>query len=273
MIKKLLTLILVLAAPILFAQDDMQRTKISGKIHVPKGDDSEGISVYNVSAQKGTITDAEGKFELALAENDRVMISALQYQSFTVVVDKGVIEKQQFNVFLNPAINQLEEVIVRPYDLSGNINVDVNKIQTYFIGKDWDLSYGNLEYGYHFEQDQKTSIAGNAAEQAINSRFLQNGADVIQVLGGIANLLFPKGKELSAVQKQESNQLVSNNMQQRFSKQFIAANFAIPEEQAVDFLFYAQDNGLDKKMLLPENEMELMEFLLRKSREYKTRGK
>ena len=86
-------------------------------------------------------------------------------------------------------------------------------------------------------------------------------------------MLFPKGKELSAVQKQESNQLVSNNMQQRFSKQFIAANFAIPEEQAVDFLFYAQDNGLDKKMLQPENEMELMEFLLRKSKEYKTRGK
>lgn len=273
MIKKLLLLAFVLATPMLFAQDEIVRTKISGKIHVPEGDDAEGISVYNISAQKGTITDNSGKFDLDLGENDRVRITALQYQSFTVVVDKSVIEKKKFNVYLNQAINQLEEVVVRPYDLSGNINVDVRKIPTYAIGKDWDLSYGNLEYGYHFEQDSKTAIAGNAAEEAINSRALKNGADVIQILGGVANLLFPRGKELTAVQKQESRSLVSNNMQQRFSKEFITANFDIPEDKAVDFLFYAQENGLDKSMLRAENEMELMEFLMAKSEEYKARGR
>ena len=273
MIKKLLLLAFILSSPLLIAQVDIQRTLIKGKIHVPEGDDAEGISVYNISAQKGTITDYEGSFELALGENDRVMISALQYQSFTVVVDKSVIEKMKFNIFLNPAVNQLEEVVIRPYDLSGNIIVDVNKIPTYSIGKDWDLSYGNLEYGYRFEQDAKTAIAGNAAEDALNSRGLKNGADVIAILGGVANLLFPKSKEPNAAHKEESRSMLSNNMQQRFSKQFITANFDIPEEKAVDFLFYVQENGLHKNMLRPENEMELMEFLFKKSKEYRERGK
>jgi hypothetical protein len=61
MAKKLLLLLLFVAAPALFAQD-IDRTKVSGKIHVPQGEDAEGISIYNISSQKGTITNADGTF-------------------------------------------------------------------------------------------------------------------------------------------------------------------------------------------------------------------
>lgn len=251
---------------------DIDRTKVLGKIHVPQGEDAEGISVYNISSQKGTITDANGSFEIDIAENDRVQISALQYQSFTVMVDKGVIERKLMNIFLNPAINQLEEVVVRPYDLSGNINVDVKKIPTYSVAKDWDMSYTALEYGYNFKPDDKTAVSGNAAEEALHSEGLKNGADVLAIMGGVAQLLFPRGKTISIAEREQNKALVSNNIQQRFSKHFIEDNFDIPEDKAVDFLFYAQENGLDQNLLKPENEMELMEFLFKKSKEYKERS-
>lgn len=272
MTKKLLLLLFIAVSPILIAQD-IDRTKVLGKIHVPQGEDTEGISVYNISAQKGTITNTDGSFEIDIAENDRLQISALQYQSFTVVVDKGVIERKIMNIFLNPAINQLEEVVVRPYDLSGNINVDVKKIPTYSMSKDWDMSYGALEYGYNFKPDEKTSISGNAAEEALHSNALKDGADVLAILGGVGQLLFPKGKKISIVEREQNQALVSNNFQQRFSKHFISDNFDIPEDKAVDFLFYAQENGLDQNLLKPENELELMVFLTKKSKEYKDRSK
>lgn len=271
MIKKLLLLLLIIVSPAIFAQE-IDRVTVSGKLHVPQGDDAEGISVYNISAQKGTITNADGTFEIKIAENDRLQITALQYQSFTVVIDKGVIDRKTMNIFLNPAVNQLEEVVVRPYDLSGNINVDVMKIPTYNVSKDWDLSYGALEYGYNFKPDDKTAISGNAAEEALNSYALKNGADVLAILGGVGQLLFPKGKNLSVVEKQENLNTISNNIQQRFSKEFIEDNFDISKDKAVDFLFYAQENGLNNKLLAPENEMQLMEFLHQKSAEYKKRG-
>ena len=271
MTKKLLLLLLILAAPALFAQD-IDRTKVFGKVHVPQGEDAEGISVYNISSQKGTVTDADGNFEIDLAENDRVQITALQYQSFTVIVDKGVITRKVMNIFLNPSVNQLEEVVVRPYDLSGNINVDVKKIPTYNVTKDWDLSYENLEYGYTFVPDDKTAVPGNAAEEALHGNALKNGANILALLGGVAQLLFPEGKKITLVEKQETQSAISNNIQQRFSKDFIAANFDIPENKAVDFLFYAQENGLDQNLLKSENEMQLMEFLFKKSKEYKARG-
>lgn len=271
MTKRLLLLLFIAAAPALFAQD-IDRTKVSGKIHVPQGEDAEGISVYNISSQEGTITNTDGSFEIEIAENDRVQITALQYQSFTVIMDKGIVERKLMNIFMNPVVNQLEEVIVRPYDLSGNINADVKKIPTYSGIKDLKLSYYNLKYGDDLEPDDQTAISINAAEEALYSTTLKDGANVLAILGGVGQLLFPNGKKISIGELQDDQNLLSNNIQQRFSKDFIAANFGIPEDKAVDFLFFAQENGLDQDLLKPKNEMQLMEFLFKKSKEYKERG-
>lgn len=270
MTTKLLLFLFLLSTPVLFAQD-INRVKVNGKIHVPKGEDAEGISIYNVSSQKGTITDADGSFHIEVAENDRLQIFALQYQSFTVVVDKGILEKKQMNIYVNPAVTQLEEVIVRPYDLSGNIKADVEKIPTYSITKDWDLSYKAMEFEYGFERDRFSAIEGSVAEEALNSHLLQNGLNLVNILGGVGQLLFPKGKKISLGERERNDQLVSNNIQERFSREFIHDNFGIPADRAFDFLFYAQDNGLQSDLLKPENEIKLMDFLHKKSEEYKKR--
>src|SRR5690606_6123436 len=264
MAKKLLFLLLIISSSSIFAQN-IERTKISGKIHVPKGDDSEGISVYNVSSQKGTITNPDGIFEIEVAENDRVEITALQYQSFTVVIDKGIVEQKRMNIFMNPAINQLDEVVVRPYDLSGNINVDVKKIPTYSVTKDLGLFNYNLKYGNDLTPDAQTKIAGNAAEEALHGNTLTNGANILGLLAGAVSLLLPKRDKTTPAQKLETANAVGNNMQQRFSRSYIASTFDIPEDKAVDFLYYAQENGMEQRLLKPENEMELIEFLLKKS--------
>lgn len=271
MIKKIIFLLFISASPFLLAQD-IKRVKVEGKIHVPKGEDAEGISIYNISSQKGTVSDSNGAFEIAVAENDRLQIFALQYKPFTVVMDKGVVDRKKLNVFVNAAITQLDEVVIRPYDLSGNIRADIEKIPTYSIGKDWDLSYASMEFGYNFVRDEATAIQGNVAEEALNSHQLTNGLNFVSILGGVSSLLFPKNKKIDSGQQQESDQTLSNNMQQRFSREFIHDNFDIPRDKTFDFLFYAQENGLNERLLKPENEMQLMEFLHLKSKEYRERS-
>lgn len=271
MIKKLAFLLFVVISTSLFAQD-IDRVIVEGKIHVPNDEDAEGISIYNVSAQQGTVTDADGAFKIAIAENDRLQIFALQYKSFTVVMDKGVVEQKKLNIFLNPTITQLDEVVIRPYDLSGNVQADIEKIPTYSIGNDWDLSYKSLEFGYNFTRDQYSAIEGNVAEEALNSNNLTDGLNFVSLAGGVSNLLFPRGKKLNSVEKLRVKESLSNNMQQRFNREFIHDNFDIPREKTSDFLFFAQENGLEERLLKPENEMQLMEFLHKKSKEYKKRS-
>lgn len=269
MIRTGLFLLLILLVSAVNAQD-IERVRIEGTIHVPSGEDAEGISVYNISSQKGTVTDAEGKFKIEVAENDRLQIFALQYQTFVVVIDKGITERKQMRVYVNPAITQLEEVVVRPYDLLGNIQADVKRIPVYTIEKDWDLSYKALEYDYNFVKDFRSSIEGNAAEEALNLHHLQNGINFVSIFGGLANLLFPSEK-VSPKQQAQKEEMISNNIQQRFSQEFIQANFKIPKHQAADFLFYVQENGLDTALLKPENELELLRFLDNQSKEYNKR--
>ncbi|QQX76960.1 MULTISPECIES: hypothetical protein [Aequorivita] len=71
---------------------------------------------------------------------------------------------------------------------------------------------------------------------------------------------------------QETQSTIIKNIQQRFSTDFIAANFDVSEYRAVDSLFYAQEIKREKDLLNPENEMQLIEFLFIKSKEYKERG-
>lgn len=267
MMKKLLFLFLLISVSGIQAQE-ISRTKVQGKIHVPKGEDAEGISVYNVSAQKGAITQEDGTFEIAVAENDRIQVFALQYKGFTVVVDKGIVEKKRMNIYLNPSVTHLDEVVVRPSDLSGNIRVDIDKIPTYYNDLNIDLSYASMEFGQGFTIDEQSAIRGNVAEEALGLNHMQYGVNFVSIFGGVANLLFAnkKGNKKERIEKEG---IESNNLQRRFSRKFIEDNFDIPEDRAFEFLYYAQDKGLDSSLMKPENEIRLMDFLHQRSKEFK----
>jgi hypothetical protein len=258
-------LILLIFPVFLFAQD-IERVSVKGTITAPIGEDVEGINIYNLSSQEGTVTDADGVFNLRVGINDRVQVTALQFQSFTVIVDRGVMDVREMNIYMNPAVNQLEEVIVRPYDLSGSIVVDVRRIQTSVVAPDWDLSYSTLEFDYQFSPDRQTGVRGNAAEEALGYSDLRAGANVL----GLVGLLFPKKKK-SEKQVVTEKEVITTSLRQRYSNAYMTETFGIPDEQVNDFIYFTEENGIDKNLLISENEIQLLEFLHRQSELYKAR--
>jgi hypothetical protein len=225
----------------------------------------EGISIYNISSQQGTITSPTGTFELSVAENDRIAISALQFSAFKVIVDKGVIESRKMEIYLNPVVNQLEEVIVRPYDLLGNVTADVGRIETVNVVPAWDLSYESLEFGYEFSEDQYSSIEGNKAEEAYF-----NGQQQAQLnFAGLAGLLFPKKKRSTFREINDERDLVAKGLRQRFSNGYILDVFNIPLENTNDFIYFVEENGLKLELLKAKNEILLLDFMNQISKDYK----
>lgn len=262
MIKKLLIVFLLISSFNTFSQE-ITRIKIEGKITASKGEDVEGINIYNKSSQKGTITSATGEFEIRVAENDRVFISAMQFQRFTVIIDEGIIKKKKMFIYLNPVVNQLDEVIVRPFDLSGNIVADVKRVNLTGINHNWDLSYENLEFGYEFSVDAQTSIKGNKAEEAYFNGPVQGGGDIL----GLASLFFKKKKKTERQVISEKD-LVTDAVQKRFGNNYISKTFNIPEEKVNEFIYFVEENGLEKNLLKAENEMLLIEHLHLQSKAY-----
>ena len=262
----------VICVVLLFGQlgvqaQEVERILINGQVTAPQGEDVEGINLYNISSQKGAVTDADGSFSLEVAAQDRILVSAIQFQSFKVIVDAGVIDTKRLRIYLNPAVNELEEVIVRPYDLSGNVIADVNRIKVSTVGTGFDLSYENLEFNMDFRPDRQSRIQGNAAAEALNQGANQAGANLL----GLVSVLFPQKKQ-SSKEVVATKEALTVALRQRFSNAYITETFQIEGSRVNDFIYFVEENGLKPELLKETNEIRLLEHLHQQSELYKSRA-
>ena len=132
--KHTLFLLFVLFTLTSFSQD-VERILINGKIIVST-DDKEGVTVYNTSANKGTITDKDGYFTIKVAINDIVEFGALQFKDFKVTISENIIKSKRLTVILVEEVNKLDEVVLLPFDLTGNLNADLENVRTYNVSLD-----------------------------------------------------------------------------------------------------------------------------------------
>ena len=264
MLRKQLFLVFLCVPTFLFSQN-IERIEIMGKVTAPIGEDIEGVAIYNISNQTGTVTTPEGYFELMVAENDRISVTALQFSAFVIIVDQEVVDTKKMDIYLNPVVNQLEEVLVRPYDLTGNITADVSRIKTANVVTQWDLSYEALEFEFEFTPDKYTSIAVNKAEEAYFNGQQQAGLNFI----GLAGLLFPKKNKKTKNGGNEDRSDLAKSLRHRFSNDYLLSSFGIYPRQAYDFIDYLQENGMHSSLLRQENEMRLLDLMLQRSKTYK----
>ncbi|WP_271855556.1 carboxypeptidase-like regulatory domain-containing protein [Patiriisocius marinus] len=244
-----------------FAQE-ISRIPIDGSITAPVGEPVEGIHIYNISAQKGTITDENGFFKMEMAVNDRLEVTALQFVSFKVVIDEGVIKNKQVKIYMNPAVNELAEVIIRPYDLTGNIKVDVSKIKTFDVAKNLDLSYEEITFAYDFAPDAQTSIKGNYAEEVFYNGQSQNGGNVLGLVALLADAIFRSSvKTKSPEQLEAENQKLLHSFKARFTDEIMVSRFHIPEDKAAQFRYYLEDQNIPQNLMKLENELLLFEYI------------
>ena len=264
--KLKLAIFFILFQSLLFAQQ-ADRVEVSGKITAPQGEDVEGISVYNISSQKGTVTDITGSFTLKVAEFDHIQITALQFKSFKVVVTTADIASRELRVYLNPNVNQLDPVTISQHGLSGYADIDTKNIKTSVFTQELDLSYETLEFGYKFENDGQSPVTGNAAEEAIGVNSVPMASvDVVQLV----QLFFPKRKR-SVEEVVASSKDLSDALLKRYNHDYVVQTFGIPFDKVNDFIYFTEENGLVASMLKPANKIELLAFLFEQSEIYKKR--
>ncbi|TCK67330.1 carboxypeptidase-like protein [Winogradskyella wandonensis] len=241
---------------------DIERVEINGRINVDI-EDKEGITVYNQSSNKGTITDENGTFKILVAENDIIAFGALQFKDFTIRIDDRIIKSRQVSVRLVEEVNKLDEVIVLPYDLSGNLNVDVEAVRTYNVDMA-EVYKGEEDFDdYKFSADNKTKIDDPLLDE---NRF-RNGINFVNLFG---LLVKKKNKPKTEIEKLEAKQ---SPIAKRYTPKFLETTFNIPLDLTESFLVYLEDRGYDKLLLELKNEMYLIEFLEKESQLFLLRQK
>lgn len=257
--KTLALLTLLLFTGICSAQIT-ERTMIDGKITVPVGDDPEGITIFNISSNQGTISMDDGTFRIPVAVGDELTFSALQFQEFKVVIDQRVMEAEELNVFISEAVTELPEVSVGEPDLSGNIEVDVNRIPVEEANLP-DVTAAEInDHEWNFRPDEQTTPE-NAAMQA---SLMEDGMNFANIFRGIYS------RRLAAINS--SSEPVEEDMRRLYDDDFFQEHLDIKQENIHDFILYAEENGLTTEMVEEGNELDLIEFLVDQSRQYKNQA-
>jgi len=238
------------------------RVLIDGSVNAPIGDDVEGVVVYNLTTKKGTITDTKGSFRISAGINDKIEVIAMQYQKFVVLIDKGVVDTRRLNIFLNESVNLLEEVIVTPYDLLGNVSIDVKKIDITESGINQvtKLTSSRInDTDYDWTADELSELENKVF---LEDRMI-NGINFVNLF----KVVF-QNKEKSKTKVPAD---IDVKVRKMYNDEFFKTNLAIDMDQISDFIFFAEDNGLDKSYLEEGNELNLIEFLVSQSKIYKDR--
>ncbi|UJH91090.1 carboxypeptidase-like regulatory domain-containing protein [Antarcticibacterium sp. 1MA-6-2] len=258
--KKILIFILILFCCKVYSQDKL-RVGVDGSIQMPAEDEARGVSVFNLNTNRGTVSNDAGEFRLNVGVNDSIRISAVQFQGFTVVINEGVINSRQLNINVTEVVNELPEVIVSPYDLTGNVQVDIARLPVVNIP---DTLNGMQVQNMYFEADAAPNTQDapyNTALATYQTR-LVNGLNFVNLFKA---LLISSRQE----QVQQPSASLEMDVRELYGDEFFKENLNIEIENINEFIYYADENGLEEHMLRKGNELELIDFLVEQSKKYK----
>lgn len=86
------------------------------------------VHVINLSQVVGVITDKTGRFEIPAKLNDTIYLSYLGFKSIKIRVTNDLLKFKNSKIQMTELAYALEEVIIKPYELTGYLEIDAKNI-------------------------------------------------------------------------------------------------------------------------------------------------
>lgn len=106
-----------------FAQTESEK-KIEGRVYSKDGDVA-ATHVLNISSSKAVITNIDGFFAITVRLTDTLVFSAVQFKKKQIIINQEILDDTLLSVPLDDELTELDEVVVTPYNLSGDISKDL----------------------------------------------------------------------------------------------------------------------------------------------------
>ena len=164
------------------------------------------VHILNLTQVIGTITDQKGNFVIPAKANDTLYFSYLGYKPLKIAVTNDMIKFGNANFKMTELAFALEEIVVRPYQLTGYLDIDVrnapiNTARRYSIS-------GLPNRGYEAGSRNPNSIS-----KSIENLF--NPADLL-------NNIFGKNQiQLRKLKKMREDDEIKNLLASKFDRQVL----------------------------------------------------
>ncbi|MGL2986480.1 carboxypeptidase-like regulatory domain-containing protein [Flavobacterium sp. RSSA_27] len=235
-----------------FSQENNTATlKVSGTIVNDNNDQPLAYAnIINVNKVKGTTTDTKGNFEIEVSQSDTLHVSLLGFQSIKVRVTNDWLKNKTTVIKLTEKAIALEEVIIRPFLLTGYLEVDSKLIP---IKENFRYSISGLTAGYEGGQ-----YSPDAFGKVLGSIF--NPADMLY------NFFGKKPKELKRLKELKKDDTVRKALESKYDREMIATLLGIDKNEIPEIL---KRCSYSDSFIQTANDLQIMDAISGCYEEYK----
>ncbi|MFN4763393.1 carboxypeptidase-like regulatory domain-containing protein [Gillisia sp. Q332] len=210
----------------------------------------ENVNIVNLNQVKGTISNSEGDFEIAATVNDTLYFSYLGFRTIQVRVTNDWLKYGSVKVKMTDIGIALEEVIVRPIQLTGYLEIDAKNIPIYENNR---YSISGLNSAYE---------GGGSSSSAVGKAFgaIFNPADALY------NIFGKKPQQMKKLRQMKDDAEIRTLLQSKFDRQTLAAVLQINEVDIEEIL--ARCN-YSKDFIRSANDLQILDAISGCYEEYK----
>jgi len=210
----------------------------------------ESVHIINLNQVKGTITDQHGRFTIAAAVNDTLYLSYLGFKTQKVRVTNDMFKFGDTKISLTELAYALEEVIVRPYQLTGYLEIDVKNLP---INTSPQYSISGLASSYE---------AGSKSPSAVTKVLgaILNPADLLR------NLFGKKPKQLRKLRQIQEEPEVRDLLASKFDRETLTELLQLEKVDIEDIL---NNCSYSKSFIRTANDLQILDAISSCYEEYK----
>ena len=211
----------------------------------------ESVHILNLNNVIGTTTDNNGKFEISVQVNDTLYFSYLGYKSLKVAVTNDMIKFENSKFQLTELAFALEEIILRPYLLTGYLDIDVKSVPVNNAGRYRIPGLSNAGYE-----------AGNRRRNTISKTFaaLFNPADFLH------NLFGKKGVQMQKLKKMRESYELKNLLAIKFDREILTELLNL---KRIDLDEILRNCNYSDTFIKESNDLQILEAVSGCYEEYK----
>lgn len=214
----------------------------------------QSVHVVNLSQVIGTITDSKGQFSIQAAVNDTLYLTYLGFKPQKVRVTNDMFKIEDNKIALTELAFALEEVIVRPYQLTGYLEIDVKNLPL------------NSAYQYSISGLNKSYEAGSKSPSAVTKVLgaILNPADLLR------NLFGKKPKQMRKVQKMKQDEDIRNLLASKFDRETLTELLQIEKVDIEDIL---NNCSYSRSFISTANDLQILDAISSCYEDYKALNK
>ncbi|MAO18932.1 hypothetical protein SAMN04487891_10365 [Flagellimonas taeanensis] len=225
--------------------------ELKGKVESNTTDVSD-VHVINTRKNQATITNQYGYFRIKASVNDTLWFSAIQFDKSFLVVDDKIIESELVTVALEESLTELDEVVVTPYNLSGNLHMDIQSMKFKPTVSSTSLRLPNAEVKPLSLNERKLFLA-------MQEQLLHRLID--EITGHNKKLR----NSVSVDKLEKEIQTIRNSYPDSLYKE----RLKIPSEKIDDFIYYCAVDTIFNSTVQSRDKLKIWSFLERKSLAYR----